>query len=475
MFDNLFNEPTFQEMEQQFTGHSLRAQSIKGYAWVVPAVMAAGSAVSALAASSGGGGSDTGGVSTHKPKILPKTESGTTQETQEVIYDQAALSAMSELADSIGEFADYNENFIREKYQPLQEQMLQANSSMIPQMESIAGESLEQMSRDLVSNRTLSDLLQERVKGDADPNSLTNRLMKSYTAELDNLPTEDERVGQALAQVESQFQGAGKQLVKDFASRGQSVSQASKRELLMKKATAKAGAATSAAEGARKERLSAMERGLATSLQKRAGEEQVSQAATQGLLGLQQMQQGALGAKAGLFDVDKVDPTSIRGQEMALVGQQGILQRGTTAKGEQISHLQKGLASAQEQTEEGLMIDRRKQHIFESGDVIWDSEKDQLRHMKKKEGIKGTLHDPDEIEHAKTAGLSWIEKQKKKLLKEAQRGFTSGSGDSGFQGGNDGAGRGPGGGSGGTGDRGGAAGGRGGDSGGDGPGPGGPI
>jgi len=350
-------------------------------AWVAPAIAAAGSVIGGLLG--GGGDSGSGGVSTHKPKILPKTESGEQQSQQDFIFDEAAIGAMSDLADQIGEFADYNESFIRDIYQPVQEQMLRANSSMIPQMEDIAGASLEQMSKDLVSNETLKGLITARMQGDADPNSLTNKLMKSYETELENLPTEQERVGQALSQVESQFKGAGKQLAKDFASRGQSVSQASKRDLLMNKATAKAGIAETAAEGARKERLSAMERGVNTSQSVRANEEAISNQAQQGLLGLQQANASmGVNARNALFDPDKTDATGIRGQEMALTGQLGVLQRGATSDTKQLSHTQKGIKSRPEVQEDGsikigskiLQSDEYKKLKDKMGDFLTEAD-----------------------------------------------------------------------------------------------------
>jgi len=318
-------------------------------AWVVPAI----SAVGAIASAFGGSGDSGSGGGTHKPKILPKTESGESEQSTQIQYDQASLDAMSELADQIGEFADFNENFIRDEYMPMQQQFVQANTQMIPQMESVVGDSLESMTKDLVTSNVMGDMLKARVAGDNDPNSFTNKTFKAFQTEIENLPTESERVGQALASVEHQFKGAGKNLAADFASRGQSISQASARDLAMKKATAKAGAAGLAKESARAERVNMLEKGVAVGQGKRAREEQIAGAATQGLLGLGQVSQAGLGAKAGLFDTDRPDPTGIRGQEMGLTGQLGVLHRGTETQQNQLAHTQKGIKSRPEIQEDG--------------------------------------------------------------------------------------------------------------------------
>jgi hypothetical protein len=302
----------------------------------------------------GGGGDSGGGVSTHKPKILPKTESQSTEEHTQILYDTAALQAMSDLTDKIGEMADYNQDFMKDVYMPMQEQFVQANTSMIPQMESIVGDSLEAMSADLVTNRTLGDMLSVRAQGDADPNSFVNRTFNAFQTEIANLPTEQERVGQALASVESQFQGAGKQLAKDFAARGQTVSQASARDLMMQKAQAKAGAAGLAKESARAERLGMLEKGVSVGQGKRAMDEKIAGQTTQGLLGLQQHQTGALGAKAGLFDPEAASE-GYMSQQAALTAQQGILQRGTDAGANVLQHTQKGIKSAPEVMEDGTI------------------------------------------------------------------------------------------------------------------------
>lgn len=345
-------------------------------AWVVPAITAAGSLLSALGS---GGGSSGGGASIQKkePKIRSSTNAQQGSENIDILYDEAALSAMSDLADQIGQFAQQNENFIKDVYMPYQEQMTQANVQMIPQMEGIVGASLEGMTRDLMSNQVLGDILRARAEGDQDPNSFVNQTMSKLETEIQNLPTEEERVGQALASVEHQFKGAGKQLAKDFASRGQAVSQASKRDLLMGKATAKAGAAGQAAEAARGERLSMLSSGLQAGLNKRLQEEQITGAATQGLLGLQQMQQNALGAKEGLFNVDRPDATGVRGQQSALVGQLGVLQRGTTGETDSLHHRMAGVKSMPEIQPDGsikigskiLKSDEYKELINKYGNI----------------------------------------------------------------------------------------------------------
>ena len=199
-------------------------------------------------------------------------------------------------------------------------------------IEKVAPATLEQNLTDMQENSGIKTMLRDQS---AQAGGVGTDALAGFRAEMDKLPTTEERVGQALTRVEGQFGQVGKQLARDFQSRGQTVSQASKRNLAIEKAKAKSGAAGAAEEGARQERLNTLERGVAV-----AGQAQVG--ATNQLTALQQSQQSGLETPqiAGVQETTGLEAAKLEGD---LQTTQATQEFGTRQKSDDITHTQKGI------------------------------------------------------------------------------------------------------------------------------------
>jgi hypothetical protein len=275
-------------------------------------------------------------------KILPKTTSGTDVSNFDVMYSAEAVDALKTLSGQLDDWSKMDRDFFENTFLPYQQTLVQANLEMAGTIEKVAGATLEQNLRDMVSNDLLKNssrlLALETAKEDARlggaskqffeqlakqqgtnladtsidslfaeigdlpsaenmkqaaastqfgveaaklpgmSNMMIDAQSSQFFGELDKLPSTEQAVGEAMTQVESQFTGIGKELARDFASRGQAVSQASKRDLLIEKAKAKSGAARSAEAQNRAERLSGFQAGVGVATGVAAGESQRQQA-----------------------------------------------------------------------------------------------------------------------------------------------------------------------------------------------------
>lgn len=238
-------------------------------------------------------------------KVLPKTVSGSDMTNFEVLYSQEAVEALKSLTDSLNDWSNTDRNFFENTFLPYQQSLVQANLGMAQTIEKVAGSTLEANLTDIVSNEALKETFRLTAGEGLAPDSGVIQQADRFFQQLDELPTESELVGQALTQVESQFTGIGKQLTRDFASRGQAVSQASRRELLTEKAKAKAGAAGVAGVTARQERLAGFERGVGVAGQVEQLGQAAKSSATANLIGLQTSQQAGL-ATPQIGGVEKI-------------------------------------------------------------------------------------------------------------------------------------------------------------------------
>lgn len=266
-------------------------------AWVAPALMAASAVIGAVASSGDSGGSNTGGV---KPKVLKQTTSGQNKSESDLnmIYGERAQEVIEGFTGQMNDWMEEDRDFFQNTFQPFQESLMKTNAVILPAIEKTAGDALESISRDMVSNQSLRNTFESAIQSGATNLDAT---MSKFTQELDNLPTVEDRVAQAFAQVEGQFGKAGQALQRRMAEQGRSVSQASERELAIEKAKTKSGVAGAAAEGARAERLNQLSQGLGqiSNVQTQAGNQlslinQADQANKQLGVGATSMQVGGV-------------------------------------------------------------------------------------------------------------------------------------------------------------------------------------
>jgi hypothetical protein len=301
-------------------------------------ISAAGSALGGfLGDDDGGGKSET----IHTTKVQPRTESTAAMTDFDILYRDAAVQNFDLFTTQFAEWAQQDETFMQDTYRPFQEQLMQTNAQLLPIIERTNAAALETISRDIAN----TDNLKTYLTGMASNSQEIGRdQFANLESQIANIPTTEERVGQALTAVETQFSTAGKQLARDFASRGQAVTQASKRDLAFQKAQAKAGAAGQAAEAARAEQMSGATLGL-----KAAQDLATTQAASRqsDISGLAQLQQGAaLGLETPQVGGVTAPDRSAGDTAAGLVETAGTQSFGTRQRQDEISHTQKGIEEA---------------------------------------------------------------------------------------------------------------------------------
>jgi hypothetical protein len=293
---------------------------------------AAGSAVGAFFGGGGGGSSQP----QYSDKIRKRTDSSATMSDFDVLYNSQALEGIQDLTTKIGEWSDRDQDFLT-NYGEYQQQVAEVNQSILPHLSATTKEGIKANAKDLIANTTLKDFLRQGAQSGVPGLQNANNRLQQH---LQNIPSEDERIGQALASVEENFGTAGKELAREFAQRGQTVSQSSARDLAMRKAGEKTKQAGLAAEAARQEKTSALQAGLASEAQVAQTEAGIRGQDINSLAQLQESQQSTLSQPQ--LDVDA--PTT--GSTELLTGLatvQSQQQFGTRSKQDQISHVQKGI------------------------------------------------------------------------------------------------------------------------------------
>jgi hypothetical protein len=290
----------------------------------------AGSAADAYFSSDDGGKSKS--QTTSITPVQPKTVSGANMQDFDILYSQQAVDQLKQLTARVEEWSIQDRDFFQNVYQPYQQNIIGTNEALLPTIEKVASSTLEQNARDMQSNTGLKTMLRQQM-GIAGVEGA--EALRRFTAEFDNIPSQEERVGQALTRVEAQFGQAGKQLARNFQSRGQTVSQASQRNLAIEKAKAKAGAAGAAAEAARAEKLGAAQAGVQIAGQMQAG-------ATGQVVSLQESQQAGL-ALPQVSGVQQTEGLAAANLQARTETELGTMEFGTRTKADTVEHTQKGI------------------------------------------------------------------------------------------------------------------------------------
>jgi hypothetical protein len=306
-------------------------------------------------------GDDDGGgdkKTTNITPVQPSTTGRAAMSDFDIMYSQSALESMNKFTDKVGEWAQTDRNFFENVYQPFQERVAQTNATILPYLSATTTATLEQNAKDLMKNDTLKNFLRNKAQvGDTG----MDVALRAFEDHIAKVPDEQTRVGQALASVEQQFGDIGKQLTRDFASRGQTVSQASKRDLAMEKAKAKAGAADAAAEKARGEKGAALQAGLEANIG--VNEASAAQRAKDvaSLTSLQEAQQAGLSTPQveGLTERQGYEGA---GLQAGLETTQSTQEFGTRKREDTVTQVQKGIenpvltSGATGQVPQGAMV-----------------------------------------------------------------------------------------------------------------------
>jgi len=309
--------------------------------WVAAAIMAGAAIVGALAADDPESGAQ-------QQEVQPRTVSGKTQTDLDFLFDEGAEEAMQAFTDQLDTWVAADRNFFENTFQPFQNRLIDTNASILPVIERTSKASLEAIGKDLVENESMKTAFRTAISAGAEG---LNTTLGKFVEELDNLPTEEERVAQAFTTVEAQFGQAGKELTRGLAAQGRAVSQSSARQLAIEKAKAKSGVAGVAGERARAERMTALQSGLGTIAGVQAG-------ATGQLAQLQAGQVAGLATpQVGGVVTPTTDLTQI---EAGLVGAGAEKVLGTRQAAESIEHVQKGIKGAVEVTDDFQLTEEEK-------------------------------------------------------------------------------------------------------------------
>jgi hypothetical protein len=310
-------------------GHSLRSHTINNWIPVaVAAISAAGAIAGALASSDDGGGDYP------EPKILPETVSGNVMQELEFMFDQEAAESMQQFAEQLTEWGVADRTFFDTQWQPFQQDLIKTNQSLLPVIERNATEALNQNVKDLLGSEHLKASFRNNV---TNMGSDIGSLARNFAQQIDAIPGEDQRVSAALADVEKQFGKAGAELKRSMNAQGVGVSEASKRDLAISKASAKAGAGDTAAEAARREKLQATAEGVGVLSGVQSGQSQQ----LLGQVGATQASATLLPQVGGVKQLEGVSKAAELGAGLTQAGAEKML--GQTSDTAQASFTQVGI------------------------------------------------------------------------------------------------------------------------------------
>jgi hypothetical protein len=220
-----------------------------------PAVIAGGVALASAYMSSKGG--DEGGGK--DPEILPKTVSGQVYQDMDMVYDLDASMALEDLTGKMNEWSGQDREFFENTFQPFQASLIEANQDLVPGIVENSGAALKSNLKDLMGG----DFLKESFRGQMERSGGDiSKFAENFSKQVDAIPSAEQRMGEAVAGVEARFGEAGKELKRQMNAQGLGVTQASKRELAIEKAKAKASAVGVAKQSAREENLAATKAGI---------------------------------------------------------------------------------------------------------------------------------------------------------------------------------------------------------------------
>jgi hypothetical protein len=309
----------------------------------------AASVAGSVISSAFGGKADKG-----KPKVARNTVSGNEFSDIEFLFDEQLDQAFENFTSQLTEAASEDRQFFKNVYEPFQQSLIQTNQSLLPVIQKNTTAALEANMKDLLGSERLKESFRENLGSFGGALAdVANR----FSQELDTLPTDSQRIGQAVSAVEQQFGQVGSDIKRQLASQGQNVSQATLRELGIAKAGAKAGAVAQAGEQARAERRAALSEGsgVFANLQQSQSSQLLGQvSSTQAGAGLTP-QVGGVGALTGTSEATK------------LAG--GLVETGFTRQAGQAGHVVSDQFTEQG-VKHGMRTNEAGQWIDEKGEVI---------------------------------------------------------------------------------------------------------
>ena len=241
--------------------HSAKKTLGNDHGWVqlaIAGVAAAGAIASAL--------SDKGG---NGAEFQNNTQSGNTTNDVSFLFDVEATQAMTNLTQSMNDWSMQDRDYFKNVFEPFQNALIKSNQALLPDIVANSGSSLQSNLKAIMGG----DMLQEAFTNLAkETGGDISRFSADFGQMVDQIPTAEQRVGQAISGLEQQFGKAGADLKRQMGAKGMDVSEAGLREMAIGKATAKAGVTDQANQAARMEKLDALERGIGVQSAVQAGQ-----------------------------------------------------------------------------------------------------------------------------------------------------------------------------------------------------------
>ena len=223
------------------------------HGWVqlaIAGVAAAGAIASALSDK----GSTVGGA-----KFTANTVSGNTTNDVDFLFDVEATQAMTNLTRSMNNWGMQDRTYFKQVFEPFQTALIKSNQALLPDIVANSGASLQSNLKAIMGGDMLQEAftnLAKQTGGDL------SRFSADFGQMVDQIPTAEQRVGQAVSGLEQQFGKAGAELKRQMGAKGMDVSEAGLRQMALGKATSKSSVTDQANQMARTEKLDALERGI---------------------------------------------------------------------------------------------------------------------------------------------------------------------------------------------------------------------
>jgi hypothetical protein len=313
----------------------------------------------------------------------PNTKSGEAKTTTDILFDEESMAVMKNFSEKLAGWGDLDRSFLEDTYRPFQEDLISTNTQLINMIGKNSNLALEQSIKDLTDSGPLKAMFRQAT---TDLGSGVTSMASKFAAELEKIPTAEQRIGQAASAVEQQFGKAAADIRGRLKAQGLNVSQATERDLAIQKATAKAGAVGAAGEAARRERTEAYATGAGVF-------QNLQTSQSQQLLALQQSTQQGVGLTPQIGGVTEPGMEAT-GMAKDLIGGGALTARGTEGTDKSINITQQGVTDGKFPGLDGGKLFNDDGSLTDTGAQLegnlTDSELEQLRQVEGNKFSGGT-------------------------------------------------------------------------------------
>jgi hypothetical protein len=191
-------------------------------------------------------------TSTSSALVQPKTVSGNAVNDMDFQFDAEFTDSMKAFAEQLNSWAAEDRGFYEKHVQPFQAALMESNKALLPSITANSTMSLKQNMIDMFGSEQLKKAFRETISTTGED---IGEFASDFANQISNIPSADQRVGEAVSGIEQQFGQAGADLKKQMGAKGLDVSEAGLRSLAIGKAEALSGGTAAAREAARQEKL----------------------------------------------------------------------------------------------------------------------------------------------------------------------------------------------------------------------------